>query len=140
MRRPLTPRTSRLAGLLILLLAVAGGGLAEQSVLCVGADGHVDVEGLLDGCCAPQGSAVTADVVVAAADPGGCGTCSDFVLEGRTTTGPSRDGVPAPVIASTVIPQRGTADRRASRPADSRRGGLRGVTTLAPLLAIRLLV
>ncbi len=66
--------------LLIALFATTGGLQIGGAVVCVGADGHIDVESFFDGCCMPvvpdeHGAGV--NVVV---DGSSCGDCVDVQL------------------------------------------------------------
>ncbi len=66
--------------LLAFLFATTGGVQIGAAVVCVGADGHIDVENFFDGCCSPvvpddHGTGVT--VVV---DGSSCGDCVDVQL------------------------------------------------------------
>ena len=82
----------------ILVAALAFGGIAEagQAVLCVGEDGHADVEYGLAGCCAlvPDGPEQTAFQ-----SPGSsgsrCDDCADLRLE-QNSLRASKEPLPAP--------------------------------------------
>lgn len=71
----------KVASACCLVLAVTVGGAAQlgATVLCVGVDGHVDVEYTLTGCC--SSSATPMNQMVAAApgpETGSCGACVDL--------------------------------------------------------------
>lgn len=66
--------------MLIALFAATGGVQIGAAVVCVGADGHIDVESIFDGCCssvAPDDHGVGMNLVM---DTSSCGDCVDVQL------------------------------------------------------------
>lgn len=64
---------------LSLVLAVGGAVNLGAAVLCVGFDGHVDVEYLLAGCCISSPSSLDQPApAVIVTDGPGCGACVDL--------------------------------------------------------------
>lgn len=66
--------------LLISLFATTGGAQIGAAVVCVGADGHIDVESFFDGCCSPvvpEDHTTGANGVM---DASSCGDCVDVQL------------------------------------------------------------
>ena len=107
MRRQFT-QVSKVVSACCLVLAVTVGGAAQLgvAVLCVGVDGHVDVEYTLAGCC--TSSATPLNQMVAAAprpETGSCGACVDLDI----TSPPLKDdktqlSAARPVMESSVHP------------------------------------
>lgn len=66
--------------MLIALFASTGGAQIGAAVVCVGADGHIDVESVFDGCCSPvaPGEHFAGTSLVAATSS--CGDCVDVQL------------------------------------------------------------
>jgi hypothetical protein len=68
----------------ILAFALAFGGFAEAgpAVLCIGDDGHTDVEYSLASCCVPVADAREQKVLLSANSGGpGCDDCVDLGLD-----------------------------------------------------------
>ncbi len=66
--------------LLIALFAANGGLHRGESVVCVGADGHIDVESFFDGCCGPVAHDDHGAGVNLVMDGSSCGDCVDVHL------------------------------------------------------------
>lgn len=66
--------------MLIVLFASTGGVQIGAAVVCMGADGHIDVESVFDGCCSPvvHGEHFAGPSLVAATSS--CGDCVDVQL------------------------------------------------------------
>ena len=74
--------TTATAWALVVIFTLAGASHAGAAVLCVGADGHTDIEVALEGCCltstqARDDSSGGAGVSLDAS----CGSCSDIRLD-----------------------------------------------------------
>lgn len=82
-RTPIVRQLALLPLLLLLLGGIASGGGAQ--VLCVGADGHVELElGRFGECCAEGPAAVSEwadDSASMASCEGSCGECRDLALD-----------------------------------------------------------
>ena len=92
----------KVASACCLVLAVTVGGAAQlgAAVLCVGVDGHVDVEYTLTGCC--TSSATSPNQMVAAtpgSEPGSCGACVDLDI----TSPPLKDDKTQLSVARSVM-------------------------------------
>lgn len=66
--------------LLIALFATTGGLQRGESVVCVGADGHIDIENFFDGCCGPVAHEDHGTGVNLVMDGSSCGDCVDVQL------------------------------------------------------------
>ena len=80
MRGSHTP-ISKITAVCCFMLVVTAGGATQlgAAVLCVGVDGHVDVEFTLAGCCAsPPASLDQAAAVTLGPEAGSCGPCVDL--------------------------------------------------------------
>jgi len=79
-----TPHFRAQSAAWVLAVALVFGGIAEagRAVLCIGDDGHTDVEYSLAGCCVPVADAREQKVLLSA-NPGGpgCDDCVDLGLE-----------------------------------------------------------
>jgi len=78
-RRQMTTATT---WALVVIFTLGGAFQAGAAVLCVGADGHVDIEVALEGCCVI--SAQTRDDSSGSAGESlgtSCGSCSDIRLD-----------------------------------------------------------
>ena len=78
--------------LLIALFAANGGLHRGESVVCVGADGHIDVESFFDGCCGPVAHDDHGAGVNLVMDGSSCGDCVDVHL--RVVPLKTRGGAP----------------------------------------------
>jgi len=79
MTRPRHPMTATIC-MLAAALTLGGAGQLDAVVVCVGPDGHIDVESFLDGCC----TSATAGDKDGGAGPtlagSACGDCADVQL------------------------------------------------------------
>ena len=66
--------------LLIALFTTTGGIQIGAAVVCVGADGHIDVESVFDGCCNPVAADDHGAGVNVVVDGSSCGDCVDVQL------------------------------------------------------------
>ncbi|RLE25340.1 MAG: hypothetical protein DRJ65_07995 [Acidobacteria bacterium] len=66
--------------LLIALFATTGGVQIGAAVVCVGADGHIDVESFFDGCCSPAAPDDHGAGVNVVMNGSACGDCVDVQL------------------------------------------------------------
>ena len=66
--------------MLIALFATTGGAQVGAAVVCVGADGHIDVESFFDGCCSPVLPDDHGPDVNVLVDGSSCGDCVDVQL------------------------------------------------------------
>ena len=80
-RRDLTTAT---VWTLAVIITVGGTSLVGGVVLCVGSDGHVDLEVALGPCCLTDGDGVDGDVETALVDT--CGSCADIELDATPLT------------------------------------------------------
>lgn len=73
--------TTAIVVALVAIIAASGASLAGSFVLCVGADGHADLEIALGGCCVdedPVRADTAGDHPTASNDP--CADCADLDL------------------------------------------------------------
>ena len=66
--------------LLTAVLILGNVGQLGSAVICIGFDGHVDIESLLKGCCAPGTSSASTEGTLAAGFDSSCGGCTDLQL------------------------------------------------------------
>ncbi len=76
--------------LLIALFATTGGIQIGGAVICVGADGHIDVESFFDGCCSPVAPGDHGAGLTGVVNGSSCGDCVDVHL--RMVPLKTRDG------------------------------------------------
>ena len=78
-RRQMTTATT---WALVVIFTLGGAFQAGAAVLCVGADGHVDIEVALEGCCVPSAQARDDSSGGAGVSLGtSCGSCSDIRVD-----------------------------------------------------------
>ena len=120
------------------LAAVLVLGSAAQlgiAVVCVGFDGHIDIESLLEGCCISGNSNDLQGNVGLVLAGSACGDCTDVQLKApRLRSKESR--LSAPGLSTGSIPcSRSSLSARSVRPADAadtdqRRQTLKPLTTV----------
>lgn len=97
-------RRSRIAaGLLVLFFAF--GGIAEvgSAVLCIGEDGHTDVEYSLAGCCtSASASSFQTNSPVVLSDDAGCIDCVDLQF-GRNSLKAGKKFLPRPELTVSRV-------------------------------------
>jgi len=71
--------TTAIAWTLAVMITVSGTSLLGGVVLCIGSDGHVDVEIALGPCCLTDVNGVDGDLEKAQVDS--CGRCADIELD-----------------------------------------------------------
>ena len=76
--------------LLIALFATTGGLQRGDGMVCVGADGHIDVENFFEGCCSPAAPDDHGAGVNLVMNESSCGDCVDVQL--RMVPLKTRDG------------------------------------------------
>lgn len=77
--------TAAVAWALVVILTATGSSLAGSLVLCIGSDGHADLERALESCCiGDQRDDRNADLATRLVDS--CGSCSDLDLDATPLT------------------------------------------------------
>lgn len=71
------------AFLLATLLVVSGAAQISAVVVCVGLDGHADVESLFDNCCLSDAGAACDDASDRSDADSACGDCTDLQVQER---------------------------------------------------------
>jgi hypothetical protein len=67
--------------LLAAVLSLGYGAQVGATVVCVGADGHIDIESSIDDCCTPAPADGQRDGVKTAWSASSCGDCVDVQLK-----------------------------------------------------------
>lgn len=127
------------------LFALVDARTLPQLVLCIGEDGHVEVESAVEDRCGQSQSQPASDAPAFAAGPfdDHCGDCSDILLVSATAIGPKRDALAseasyaalmaAPAAVIRIGDRSAPASFRDSSPAKAPRG-------LAAIRSVRILV
>jgi len=91
-----------IAWCLTVIFIVGGTSLARSLVLCVGADGHIDLEVALGLCCVDEATGrgeADGDSTPALSDP--CGGCADIELDATPLT-KEKQGLEPPRFSALV--------------------------------------
>jgi len=90
--------TTAIAWTLAVIITVSGTSMAGSVVLCIGSNGHVDVEIALGPCCLTDVDGRDGDVETAQVDT--CGRCADIELDATPLTREKHRLRPPVAIAS----------------------------------------
>ncbi|MBW2278266.1 MAG: hypothetical protein JRF63_12285 [Deltaproteobacteria bacterium] len=101
-RRDLTTAT---VWALVVVITVSGTSLAGSLVLCVGSDGHVDLEAALGPCCLTDVDGGDGDLETALVDT--CGSCADIELDATPLT-KEKQRLEPPHFVATDMPGQAT--------------------------------
>jgi hypothetical protein len=66
---------------LVALVALSSAAQMATVIVCVGPDGHIDIESIFEGCCISGGLGAQGDVAEPSITASDCGDCTDFQLE-----------------------------------------------------------
>ena len=76
-KHTMTATALTLAALLVLSSATQVAGV----VVCVGLDGHIDIESIFEGCCVSGPAGARGDAAELSASDSACGDCTDVQLK-----------------------------------------------------------
>jgi len=69
------------ACILAAMLVLSSATQIATAVVCIGLDGHIDIEYLLEGCCVSSTSSARIETVALAPASSSCGDCTDVQLK-----------------------------------------------------------
>lgn len=99
--------TAIVAWMLVVVLTAAGSSLTGSLVLCVGSDGHAELELAFENCCVDDSRRdLDPDTAVSLADS--CGSCADLDLDSTPLT-KQRQRLDAPDTVVVGLPAAGTS-------------------------------
>ena len=66
---------------LVALVALSSAAQMATVIVCVGPDGHIDIESVFEGCCISGGAGAHGDAAELSITASDCGDCTDFQLK-----------------------------------------------------------
>jgi len=63
------------------MLVLSSATQVATAVVCIGLDGHIDIESIFQGCCISGTTAAQSDAAELSATGSGCGDCTDVQLK-----------------------------------------------------------